>query len=66
MAMQTLAAAERRAADALTSCDMATITKRTETTVSRVMSRLRRRGILQRQDRSSSLLMVGPGPALAS
>ena len=94
--LQTLAAAERRAADALALrageafervrqlClllarngdpgrkeitipelrDMAAITNLTEATVSRAMSRLRRLGILQRNDRRHGLLLVA-APALA-
>lgn len=95
--LQMLAAAERRAADALALrageafervrglcqllaryCDegrreitipelrdMAAITNLTEETVSRAMSRLRRLGILQRQDRRHGLMRVAVEPAFA-
>ena len=95
--LQTLAGAERRAADALALrageafervrrlClllaryrddgrreitipelrDMAAITNLTEETVSRAMSRLRRLGILQRQDRRHGLMRVAVEPAFA-
>lgn len=95
--LQTLAAAERRAADALAlragaafervrqlclllaryrdeGCgeitipelrDMAAITNLTEATVSRAMSRLRRMGVLQRQDRRHGLMLVATDPAFA-
>ena len=95
--LKTLAAAERRAADALALrageafervrglclllaryCDdgrreitipelrdMAAITNLTEETVSRAMSRLRRLGILQRQDRRHGLMLVAAEPAAA-
>ena len=43
--------------------DMAAITNLTEETVSRAMSRLRRLGILQRQDRRHGLMLVAAEPA---
>ena len=45
--------------------DMAAITNLTEETVSRAMSRLRRLGILQRQDRRHGLMLVAAEPAAA-
>ena len=45
--------------------DMAAITNLTEETVSRAMSRLRRLGILQRQDRRHGRMLVAAEPAAA-